>query len=65
MRKALFFGPGDIMLAVTYTKIIPYPFEVVLAQYFDYQDPDQLQGGNVYPCQRCEPAMAFEEVLQR
>ena len=53
------------MLAVTYTKIIPYPFEVVLAQYFDYQDPDQLQGGNVYPCQRCEPAMAFEEVLQR
>ena len=25
------------MLAATYTKIIPYPFEVVLAQYFDYE----------------------------
>ena len=25
------------MLAVTYTKIIAYPFEVVLSQYFDYE----------------------------
>jgi len=25
------------MLSVTYTKIIPYPFEVVLSQYFDYE----------------------------
>ena len=25
------------MLAVTYTKIIPYPFDIVLSQYFDYE----------------------------
>src|SRR5262245_53715030 len=25
------------MMRITYTKIIPYPFEVVLSQYFDYE----------------------------
>jgi hypothetical protein len=25
------------MLAVTYTKVIPYPFDIVLSQYFDYE----------------------------
>lgn len=25
------------MLAITYSRLIPYPFEVVLAQYFDYE----------------------------
>jgi hypothetical protein len=25
------------MLAVTYTKIVPYPFDVVISQYFDYE----------------------------